>query len=290
MHLTVIVATVGRAELAARTVALLGRQLRRPDRVIVVGAQPADTAGVGTGSGLPVTVLHGEKGLTRQRNTGLRALDPQAELVVFFDDDFVPAPDYLAEAEQAFQREPTLVGLTGRLIADGIHGQGYSVDQALGLILADQPPAQPQRLPRQALYGCNMVIRLSAARDLWFDEALPLYGWQEDIDFSYRVGARGGQQFRCDRLAGVHLGHKGGRQSGLRLGYSQIANPVYLLGKRSIPPRLAWRLMLRNLAANLLRSPWPEPHIDRLGRCKGNLLALAHCLTGRAHPGRILEL
>jgi hypothetical protein len=41
---------------------------------------------------------------------------------------------------------------------------------------------------------------------------------------------------------------------------------------------------------NALRSPWPEPHADRFGRLRGNLIAIADLVRGRAHPGRILEL
>ena len=48
--------------------------------------------------------------------------------------------------------------------------------------------------------------------------------------------------------------------------------------------------MARNLLANLVRSLWPEPHIDRRGRLRGNVLALRHLLTGRIEPEHILEL
>jgi GT2 family glycosyltransferase len=287
--LVVVVATIGRAALVAHTVKLLAQQRRRPDQVIVVGVDDADMLGVADGSDLPVLCLRGEKGLTRQRNRALRHLDGEADTVVFFDDDFVPAPDYLWQVEQAFEAEADLVGITGRVIADGIHGAGYSVAQALALIAADTPPHTPKRAPRRALYGCNMAMRMSAAKGLWFDERLPLYGWQEDIDFTFQLG-RKGRLVRCDKPAGVHLGAKGGRQSGKRLGYSQIANPIYLLRKRTIPPQLACRIMFRNIVSNLVRSVRPEPHIDRAGRLHGNVIALGHGLLGRLHPENILTL
>jgi hypothetical protein len=130
---------------------------------------------------------------------------------------------------------------------------------------------------------------LDAAKGLWFDESLPLYGWQEDVDYSFQLGRKGTLVY-TNLLSGVHLGMKGGRTSGRRLGYSQIANPVYLLRKKTIPPRLAWRLMTRNLAANLVRSIWPEPYVDRAGRLSGNAAALVDLLRGRIHPERILKL
>jgi hypothetical protein len=102
--------------------------------------------------------------------------------------------------------------------------------------------------------------------------------------------ARRGRLLKCDALAGVHLGEKAGRTSGKRLGYSQIANPIYLLKKGTIPPDLARRLMRGNLASNLLRSFRPEPYIDRRGRLAGNLLALIDLPRGRLDPRRVLEL
>ncbi len=59
------------------------------------------------------------------------------------------------------------------------------------------------------------------------------------LDFS-RLVARYGQVVSAKQLEGVHLGTKVGRSPGVRLGYSQIANPVYLMRKRTAerPPRV----------------------------------------------------
>ena len=32
-------------------------------------------------------------------------------------------------------------------------------------------------------YGCNMAFRTAGIGSVRFDERLPLYGWQEDLDF-----------------------------------------------------------------------------------------------------------
>jgi hypothetical protein len=48
--------------------------------------------------------------------------------------------------------------------------------------------------------------------------------------------------------------------------------------------------MSRNVAANLARSFYPEPYVDRFGRLKGNVVALVDLFTGRLHPQRILQL
>jgi hypothetical protein len=275
--------------LLGQTVKWLGQQIRRPDRVIVCAVEPGDAEGLTAPDGIPLEIIYARRGLPRQRNAALRHLAGDAEIVVFFDDDFVPAPAYLAAVEEAFAARPSLVGATGRLLADGIKSPGISFADAAAMALRHRQPEIIEERALPALYGCNLCVRLSAAGGLWFDESLPLYGWQEDVDYSYQLGRKGILVY-TNLLTGVHLGVKGGRTSGRRLGYSQIANPVYLLRKKTIPPRLAWRLMTRNLAANLVRSVWPEPYVDRAGRLSGNATALVDLLRGRIHPERILQL
>jgi hypothetical protein len=91
-------------------------------------------------------------------------------------------------------------------------------------------------------------------------------------------------------LSGVHLGVKSGRTSGLRFGYSQIANPIYLMRKGTMSLSFGGKSILKNLAANLFRSVRPEAYVDRVGRLKGNLFALGDLVRGKLHPGRITEL
>jgi hypothetical protein len=85
-------------------------------------------------------------------------------------------------------------------------------------------------------------------------------------------------------LRGVHLGLKAGRVSGVRFGYSQVVNPIYLIRKGTVPVSFALPLILRNVAANILRSLRPEPHVDRRGRLRGNLRGFFHLLRGRVEP------
>lgn len=287
LKIFVAVATVARADVTRRTIDLLHDQTRRPDGVVVVGAQDSDIAGVDLARPRPELAL-AERGLCNQRNKALDMIGDRADVIIFFDDDYVAAPDFIAQTERLFETRPGVVGATGDLIADGVHGLGFTVDEALDLIARDRPP-EPFELPREALYGCNMVIRRAAAAGLRFDPTLPLYGWQEDIDFTYQLGQRG-EMVKPSVLRGVHMGAKGGRSPGKRLGYSQIANPVYLLRKKTIPPKLARHIMWRTLAANLARSVRPEAHIDRRGRALGNLIAIGDLVRGSIHPRRILEL
>ena len=131
-------------------------------------------------------------------------------------------------------------------------------------------------------------VQLRRVQEL-FDEILPLYGWQEDIDFSVRIRSYG-RIVKSSGLRGVHLGIKAGRTSGVRFGYSQMINPIYLVRKGSMSWQHAAKLMSRNIAANLARSLFPEPWVDRRGRLRGNALALLDISKGLIAPGRILEM
>lgn len=281
----VVVASVGRAQLTRETIDLLARQTRQPDHVIVVSVSAKDVEGVADSAVEPEVIFTG-RGLCRQRNAALDLISDRADIVTFFDDDFVAAPDYLEQVERLFASDPNIVGITGDLLADGINNSGYSVKQALAIVEARPVDFEPALRKRLALYGCNMSIRLSAATDLRFDEALPLYGWQEDIDFTYQVGQRG-RLVSTHAVTGVHMGVKGGRTSGKKVGYSQIANVIYLKRKGTMQPGLGERLMFANLTSNLVRSLWSEPHVDRRGRLWGNALAIADLFRGRLDPRKI---
>lgn len=289
MRITVGMATVGRPALAARIVDLLADQTRPPDAIVVVGADPADVAGIERARGDPIVLL-AERGLCRQRNVAMAAIagveGAGPDIVLFIDDDFVPAPDYLANLERLFAEHGDVVGVTGELVSDGIHHHGHTLEEAQALIAARAAAMSLAIRPRQALYGCNMAFRLASAQGLIFDEALPLYGWQEDIDFTYQLGRRG-RLISTGLVTGVHMGTKGGRTSGRKMGYSQVANLVYLWRKGTMQPGLGEKLLRQNLLSNLVRSFYPEPHIDRRGRLIGNIVALKDWATGRIDPRRI---
>lgn len=290
-RLIVGIATRGRPAVLAETLAGLRGQTLTPTAVLVSYAQPED---VGEAPGLfpEVTFLLSPSGLTRQRNTILKAL-PAAEVLVFFDDDFFLRPDYLRRMQEVFAAHPSVVVATGRLIADGINGPGFTTAEGQGMLARFDrvSPVGTAPWPVFNAYGCNMALRLVTvqANHLRFNEDLPLYGWYEDVEFSRQM-ARFGDVVKVPTALGVHLGVKGGRQSGVRLGYSQVANPVYLARRQSVPWRYALASMGSRSAKNLVRSLWPEPFVDRRGRLRGNLQAWRDLVKGRIHPQRAAQL
>ena len=286
------IASTGRRDMLSATLPLLERQADPADRLIVSVGEDGDVDEALLAS-LPgaTALLRGPKGLTRQRNRILEAAD-DVDAVLFLDDDYLMASDFLAQCRDLLLARPDCAVATGHVIADGIGHAGLSVKAGLALLEADKAAdAPPAPTPAYNAYGCNMLVAMRAVEEggLRFDEALPLYGWLEDVDFSRRAASHG-SVLRFHALRGVHLGTKSGRSPGKRLGYSQIANPLYLMFRGTMAPHRALRQIARNIAANAIRSPRPEPWIDRFGRLRGNALAVLDMLRGRLSPARAEEL
>ncbi|MEM0905715.1 MAG: glycosyltransferase [Pseudomonadota bacterium] len=293
MRIALAVATTGRRDTLRLTLPLINQQTRAPDRVIlsVCDENDLDRAHLEATFADPVVIV-GDKGLTKQRNRAVKAA-ADCDVIVFLDDDFLIAPDFLAEVEALMEGETRVTVATGTVIADGINGPGLSFEEGVRLLAGDggADPAADPLTPTYGAYGCNMVLRLAPMRahNITFDERLPLYGWLEDIDVSRRL-AQHGDVVRSERLRGVHLGEKRGRSSGLKLGYSQVANPIYMVRKGNVRWRYGYGHLVRNVAKNTLRAFKPEPWVDRAGRLKGNLVAFWHLVTGRLKPEAMLTI
>lgn len=292
MRIAVGIATRGRPAILAETLAELTRQARAPDRVLVCHVSANDVGDLPQ-TRPDVTFLTAPAGLPRQRNSIIDAV-PDCDVLLFLDDDFLPAPEWLAVLEAVMTQHPDCVVATGTVIADGAKGPGISVEAARALLASDTPPENALAVaPHFNGYGCNMAVRMAPLRahGIRVDEALPLYAWYEDIDVTRRLAAAsGGSILRLAGARGVHLGAKSARSPGLRLGYSQVANPIYLARKGSFPWNHAIPSAARHCLINGLRSINPEPEVDRRGRFRGNMLALFDLLRGRAAPDRILAL
>lgn len=298
-RIAVIICSVGRPDCLQELAPCLAAQERPADRLLFVVTRPEDIGFDPAplfGPETRVEVIMAPKGLPRQRNAGLDAIAGDCDIAVFFDDDFVPARDALAGIEAGFARWPEVNGMTGHVIADGINSRGFGQQEAEELLQgweaerARAAPVEARILRRDlvGLYGCNMAYRMVAVGTARFDENLPLYAWQEDIDFAARIP---GDRIKTDAFAGVHRGAKSGRETaGHRLGYSQIVNPWYLWRKGTMSGRYAARLAVRNILANHAKILRSEAWTDRRGRAKGNWLGIGDICRGAARPDRILKM
>jgi hypothetical protein len=302
----VIVATRGRAAETAVLFDYLLEQDTTIDGVYVIGSDLADIAGLDThalgDSTNVMLLLSTTPGLTIQRNVGVSRLladhgyvgSTSPWFAAFFDDDFRPGSSWLRQCDAVFEGDASIVGLTGQVLADGIKTLGImeaDARQYLDGTVAPMPHWASGDARREigSAYGCNMAFTARVVEVCRFDESLPLYGWQEDHDYTSQARRLGLFVYE-PTCQGVHLGVKKGRQSGVRFGYSQIANPLFLMKKKTMDRKKAWRFMLRNLLSNIFHSVRGDPVFDYRGRLRGNLMAMIDQIRGTNHPLRILEI
>ena len=294
----VVIATVGRVSACEQALAAIDGRIHDAS-VEVRGIVSAPTeADLPRASGPAWRLITGSRGASAQRNAALDLIPADTDVVFFFDDDTIPRADYIARTCEFFASNPGVVATTGTLLADGAgEKREVPLEEAVALLdlswettPADSPTTGVEHFE---LYGCNAAVRWAAARDLRFDERLPLYSWLEDFDLARQLLVRGEIRKLREAVA-VHRGSdSGGRTAHLRFGYSQVANPLWLLEKGTFTKRLVARVMLRPMAMNVILAPIPGKRYSmRRRRLIGNCLAVWDVMKGGGHatPERILEL
>jgi GT2 family glycosyltransferase len=290
MKLGLVIASHSRADILQKVLTGLMSQRRIPDEIVISVVGPEDVPRA-LSANSKVRCVFGNVGLTSQRNRGMSSLMDTADVIIFIDDDFIVGDDYFLNLESIFETDNSIVGMTGLVIADGADSSGLTFEQGLELIEEFGKRAKAPQITQEirATYGCNMAFRTASIGSVRFDERLPLYAWQEDLDFSGAMRAAG-RIVKTNLVWGVHLGTKRGKGSEIRLGYSQIINPAYIVSKGNMSVPVAFRLSARNFLANLVKSIRPESYVDRRGRLWGNLIGLFHLMSGQLNPEFILEL
>jgi GT2 family glycosyltransferase len=284
----VIIATKGRPQAITELLALLEKQSCAPEVIVISATEPSDI-GATPANNLNVEYLFGPAGSAAQRNRGLERVRTRADVAIFFDDDFAPAGNWIEQCMRLFSSAANIAGANGTVIRDGAKTQPVSWQQAREILALPRPTDPCAVSERTDLYGCNMAFRMSAIKELQFDERLVLYGWLEDKEFS-RKAAKNGRLVECSLFAGVHLGLQSGRVSGKRYGYSQVVNAWYLHKKDALSLREASTHILKALVVNAAKTFRPENHIDRRGRLHGNLVGVMHLLSGACRPEKVAEL
>jgi hypothetical protein len=289
LSIRVVIATKGRPAALATLLHWLSKQSRLPEVIVAVGTCAADLPTMKTLSAVPVvSLLSPRPGLTVQRNMGVehlrRHLPAKSGVIVFFDDDFRPDRDWLQRCEWAFEDNASVVGVTGRVLADGVATGPIEEATAARLLAGIQlPPQSVGTSGIGTLYGCNMAVRETMFEHHRFCEELPNYGWLEDVDFSGQISGSG-DLVVATTCVGVHLGVADARMDPRQLGYSEIANPLWLRRRRTISRSKCLRILVRRTVAPAVKSlGGSRAHFHR-GRLSGVAAALLHLALGRLHP------
>ncbi len=263
---TVVICTYRRSASLRRFLESLALQIRMADLILIVDASETDETDQMIrkwveedpgGRRLAYFRVTGTlKGLTRQRNFGLRWVG--TDLVAFFDDDIVLKPGCLGELEGIFRsRGDGVVGAVPWIENDPkAPGRLWKLRRALGMVSHLRPGSyhrsgisiewsigqdQETIADGEWIFGGATMWRTSVPRRLGFHEAFGGYAQGEDLEFSLR--ARKSGRLVCNpRARALHLHEPGGRPDHFRLGYMAIWNR-YEIHRRCLDNR-TWRDVL----------------------------------------------
>jgi len=275
MRFSVVIPTMNRPEPLRRTLESLRDADPRPAEAFVIDASPEASARETVESfqdgPVPLTYIHTEPSLTKQRNIGID--QTSGDVVVFLDDDVRLPSDLFAKLERAYD-DATVVGATGwvtepqpiraggpssllrrfavagsRKRAGRFTRYGYP-----RYIVAEDTVRDVEFMP-----GCFMSARRELASQVRFDENLGAYALAEDEDFSYRLSQRGRLLYLHDVVV---LHDKMGFRSydSRALGRLVVKNRAYLFRKNFPQTPLArmqfWLLLVKLVGHRALNREW----------------------------------
>jgi glycosyltransferase involved in cell wall biosynthesis len=258
MRFSHIIVTKGRPTVLFDTLEHLHGALPADSEIIVVDgdAERSGEAAVrkldGQDGGPTVHYFAGVSGICAQRNAGLGAA--AGEVVVFTDDDCLPASGYYDALAQAYA-DPRVVGATGRVLQRKATRIGSDVHSPLRRIVLGggrqgsvtsfgfRRPIVDFETPRtiEFMPGGNMSARRAVALEVGFDEQLQYlsgYSLCEDDDFSYRLSRKGLIQY-APSAAVHHLSIGEQTRNRRALDRAVVVNRTYLFRKNFRPTLLA---------------------------------------------------
>lgn len=295
MKIATIICTLNRPEILHETILSVRRQSLAPEQIVI--SSPEAKHVLPETLALPgVQFVLAPVGASKQRNRALDMVADDIELVAFLDDDIELSRCYFAEMARLFRDHPEVIVASGNMLHDG--GRGARIEREDAKRVCEKYDSAHTKIEPieykvvDSGYGCNMLVRNREIGKCRFDEGLPLYSWLEDRDFSYRLTKGKCPPVELRNAAGVHLGWRSGRVSGVRLGFSTVVNPLYLKRKAGTFSflHIVIHYWLRCLAGNILGIVTRDREYDRWGLLKGNVLGYWHLLSGKCDPEHILEM
>lgn len=148
-----------------------------------------------------VVYVRTNKGLTLQRNAGLRLVQGKFDIVHFIDDDVLLETSYIENINDSFVANPKVVGASGMVLGGSRRPPRLSARIALrdskipGKVLASGYNVGAHETADKCFLdwmpGCSMSFLLASIVGLQFDEGRSGYALGEDVDFGIKASARG---------------------------------------------------------------------------------------------------
>jgi GT2 family glycosyltransferase len=219
------------------------------------------------------------RGLTKQRNFGIKKVDSDADIICFLDDDTVLTKNYFQELVKTFTNDPAVTGVGGIALNENewsvsnpnIKYDKYRYFQLEGFVYKEgqrnvfrnylglQSKLGPGRMPKYShgktcgfplngkIHEVDLLIGMSFAfhkrvfDSIRFSTYFEGYGLYEDADFSIRALAFGKNVINTN-LQLSHFHHPSGRPNQYQYGKMVVRNGWYVWRTKNPKPLLIHKL------------------------------------------------
>ena len=229
------------------------------------------------------SVDNANRGLTKQRNFGVKKVSDSIKVICFLDDDTILEANYFGQLIQTFKIKEDIVAVGGYItndtnwykkpehinfdefIIDGLVrklGRRYLFRKKLGLLPDELPGLMPSFSngfpvsllpPTNKTYevefftGCAMSFKKSLFDTINFSTYFEGYGLYEDLDFCLRA-SKYGKSYVNTAAKLEHYHDKSGRPNKYKYGKMVVRNGWYVwrvkYPKPSFRARLQWNAIL----------------------------------------------
>ena len=256
-YFSVIVPTYNRLARLRRVIAALERQTVSCQDFEVIVVSDGSTDGTADYLALPFVplrltpVLQANQGVAAARNAGVRKAE--GEVVVFLDDDVVPAPEWLAEHARAREKHGDVIVLGPMLSPADYAMQPWVRWEQMMLMkqYADMISARWEPTARQFYTGNTSLARRHVVEAGGFDAS---FRRAEDVELAYRLAGRGLQFVFNPKAIGWHYAERS-FASWLNIPYTYGRNDVIFCrdkGQTWLLPAIFTELRGRNPLIRLL--------------------------------------
>ncbi len=197
-------------------------------------------------------------GICHARNVGIQAA--RGDVLVFFDDDIIPAPDLLAIHARHYG-DPSVGGVTGPMRLDPSKADG-PIRIVAGAEVR-RGPLPPGPVHTDSANGCNMSFRLPLLRSIGgFDEGYIMMARRDETDVSQRILALDHRlifdpEARVEHLVTASGGSRDNRAQERQYAFGWYHNHAYFFAKH-MPIWQAPIFLRYQLGPLLYRRVWQE--------------------------------
>lgn len=291
---TIAIATRNRLEALKHSIPKMLNQTYKPSQLVVVDSSDNHdivhqlVVELTKSAKVDITIIKGERGLTKQRNQAL--LHVKHPVVFFPDDDSIwfsdtaetqmraynadsanqfsavcaaesvdPPRDFIISGNETYEKKNTdrMRSKFGQLLSNiekRIAPNPFAIigEQYLIDFILPNGFADQKIKPVSWMTGFRMSFRTAVIKGCGFDETLSEYALCEDIDASFAAWQQGSVVATTDAKV-FHFRSPENRSSGFKIGAMQILNRAYVTAKHTEMEHPARRALIRHLRYKTLQ-------------------------------------